>query len=303
MQRDACELSVIATGFKSTVPGMNLTSRFPGMGEWYESADLPNVHYIGWLMQKFDYQRGSGGFLQGYRYLIRNLMHRIREVDEGVEYPYLILDKGQVAKHVAYRLDIVSDLILMQDGVILRDVIIPIGDGFYKYFESATYQFHEDIRESKPEETIYVYFVWGDTRRAEDVFDNVNRYTDTKALRNGHIHPAVEVNGLIREMEEDIAVDWGGEFHQEAAFNTINAALEGDLSSFRPIQRTPYVRHQVNMTIDSADSHERGVGQGAYDPIPPDLISGTVKSILSKYDTSELASLREVARKWLPYMD
>lgn len=41
-----------------------------------------------------------------------------------------------------------SDLIIVQDGVVLRDAIIPLDDnpGLYQYYEGTTYmyQFHND---------------------------------------------------------------------------------------------------------------------------------------------------------------
>lgn len=51
-------------------------------------------------MHERDFRRGAGGFLSGYRYLIRNLIRRAREVDHGVPYPRLVLtkDEGRVDK-------------------------------------------------------------------------------------------------------------------------------------------------------------------------------------------------------------
>jgi len=63
-----CQLLVLATGFLSHVPGLNLDGeRFPLMKDWYEMDTNPHVNYVGWLMHKFDFRKGAGGFLSGYR--------------------------------------------------------------------------------------------------------------------------------------------------------------------------------------------------------------------------------------------
>jgi hypothetical protein len=89
LKRFDCETFVIATGFRSYVPGMSFHSRFSPTKEWYKSKGNPSVHSIGWLMHADDFHKGVGGFLSGYRYLICNLVHHIREKDHNVHYPYL----------------------------------------------------------------------------------------------------------------------------------------------------------------------------------------------------------------------
>ena len=56
-----CQLLVLATGFSSSVPGLILpqNQRFPEMGEWYVMNTNPNIHYVGWLMHKFDFRQVS----------------------------------------------------------------------------------------------------------------------------------------------------------------------------------------------------------------------------------------------------
>lgn len=64
-----CTLFVYAWGFRANVPGQPAAGLFPNdIGEWYESETVPNVHYLGWHMHKFDFERNSGGFLSGFRY-------------------------------------------------------------------------------------------------------------------------------------------------------------------------------------------------------------------------------------------
>ena len=109
-----CELLVLATGFRSVVPGQRLKTRFPSYGDLYSPSENPDIHYIGWLMHRHDFQRGAGGFLSGYRYLIRNLIHHVRELDYGVKYPHLVLSKQEVLEHAVHRFQVADDLIILQ---------------------------------------------------------------------------------------------------------------------------------------------------------------------------------------------
>lgn len=105
---------VLATGFRSSVPGKQLKKRFPSYGDLYAATENPTISYIGWLGHKQDFQRGAGGFLSGYRYLIRNLIHHVREIDHGVQYPYLVFNKQQALDHAVHRIQVADDLVVLQ---------------------------------------------------------------------------------------------------------------------------------------------------------------------------------------------
>ena len=82
-------------------------------------------------MHRSDFQRGAGGFLSRYRYLIRNLVHHVREVDHGIciSYPHFEFTKQQALDHAVRRFQIAADLVILQDGVVLRDAIVPMENG------------------------------------------------------------------------------------------------------------------------------------------------------------------------------
>jgi hypothetical protein len=209
-----CEVLVLATGFQSQVPGKQLkTRRFPSSDDWYATKENPSIHYVGWLMHQRDFRRGAGGFLSGFRYLIRNLIHHIREEDHGIQYPFHTFTKKEALEHSVNRFQTADDLVILQDGVILRDAILPVNNDDvqsetveYHYYESVTYEFHKDFQHQ--EDIIYLYFGWGDGRSASSVFDNVYLFNDTMKLRNIFLHPVVEVNGMVREAEEDLDMIW-----------------------------------------------------------------------------------------------
>jgi thioredoxin reductase len=301
MNRDRCELSVIATGFKSHVPGMNMTSRFPSTDKWYESKEVPYVHYVGWLMHEQDFQRNSGGFFAGYRYLIQQLMNHVREVDDGVGYPRLRLTKEEVIKHTAHRLDTASDLIILQDGAVLRDAIAPTDDTeIFDYYEGATYKYLDEI-ETANSNIIYLYFMWGDTDHSKDVFENLNRYSDTKTLRNNHLHPVIEVNGLIQEIGEHSDLDWNVPNYFRFVNSIVRSALEGNTTSFIPKPKPRrYIRDTANVEDKTRYESVQGKGEGPT-KIPSRFASAVVDAINRNFTKADLDSIKRETLHWMPF--
>jgi hypothetical protein len=53
----------------------SIQSKYPLMNGQYEHIHHPNLYFIGSLMHIFDQYYSAGGFIHGFRYLIRNFMH------------------------------------------------------------------------------------------------------------------------------------------------------------------------------------------------------------------------------------
>mmetsp|Transcript_32211 Transcript_32211/g.68164 ORF Transcript_32211/g.68164 Transcript_32211/m.68164 type:complete len:669 (+) Transcript_32211:17-2023(+) len=293
-----CELLVLATGFRSSVPGMDLShERFPDMTDWYAPPANPRVHYVGWLMHAFDFRRGAGGFLSGYRYLIRNLVHRVRELDHGVPYPSLVFSEVEdTVEHVMRRFQTSHDLVILQDGVVVRDAIVTVkkddGAKEYHYYEGVTYQFHEKFRDD--DGVIWLYLLWGDDRTAASVFDNVYQYADTKQLRNSKLHPTVEVNGMVREALEDIDMEWTDCNFDKPIRQIVKEALAEDYSKFYPKPNYTYVRQE---SYEAEDNKRPEVGEECGEDVYlTDLRKTVTKAILMGGTEDALQMVRDKAR-------
>ena len=148
------------------------------------------------------------------RYLIRNLVHHVNKVDHGTPYPAVTFTNEEgILDYVVERFQISDELVILQDGVVVRDAIVTAesedGTKEYHYYEGVTYEFHEEFKND--ESIVYMYLRWGDGRSAASVFDNIYTYSDTKRLRNTKLHPVIEVNGMTREAQEDIDMAWTDE--------------------------------------------------------------------------------------------
>ncbi|KAL7535159.1 hypothetical protein ACHAWF_005075 [Thalassiosira exigua] len=308
-----CELLVIATGFLSSVPGVELRGeRFPPMTDWYAAESNPNVHYVGWAMHKFDFRRGAGGFLSGYRYLVRNLIDRVREADEGVPYPYRNLTYDEALNHAVARFQTSDELVILQDGVIVRDAIVvkkattdDDGEGSgqteYHYYEGVTYGFHDFFEGDDP--VVYLYLGWGEDRDAASVFDNVYLYAGEPRpqLRNTKLHPFVEVEGgLVREGLEDIDMEWVLGRFASAIKTMVGDALNGDYSRFYPRKIIEYERAEFPKPKDRVDPDVGEQYDGTIVLTP--LRKAITRSILVNGTDETLEEVREHAVETLQFL-
>ena len=262
--RSRCQTLVIATGFESHVPGMELqNTRFPPTKDWYESTDVPNVHFLGWLMHQGDFRMGAGGFFSGFRYLIRNLAHHVNHVDFGVPYPYDILTKEQVVERVLARYHAAHDLVILQDGVVIKDVAIKVtapdghdgnGTTHYKYFEGISYKFQDELENR--EDVISFYLGWGNGRTVGHVFDNNWRYTDTGGINNMFLHPIIQVGDKRRHVIGSLDMTYTGPLQVPSITKAVREALDGDLRLFSPDESVPYERTVINQGESQHTSFE-----------------------------------------------
>ena len=297
-----CEKFVITTGFQSHVPNWSVESAgrtFPSSNDWYESTEYDNVHYIGWLMHERDFRKGAGGFFSGFRYLIRNLVHRVREQDQGVSYPYELMTSDQVVKHVVDRFQFADDLVILQDGVILRDLIIPSDDdaGMYKYYQGVTYHFHKELMQANG--VTAIYFSWGDgrTRNAGHVFDSVYRFADSGRLINSFLHPVVETGGLVREIPEDLEMTWQDPNYVAAIEKVIRKALKRDLEDFSPRKIFPYRKTEYNQSQHGDPSYEPVRLSAGVDN---SIVQALWKTVYTNYRDQEVHNLKEAMKTWMP---
>jgi hypothetical protein len=292
-----CEVLVVATGFRSQIPGECLPAhrRFPEMRSWYSRPGNTRVHYLGWLMHAQDFQKGAGGFTSGFRYLIRNLMDQINLVDFGVDFPFRRFSKEEVVQHIIRRVQIADDILIMQDGTVLRDVILPLPDGSsYRYYEGVPYQFKKMWQRS---DAIYLFFGWGDARTTAQVFDGRYRYSDTHRLINLFLHPILETQGLRRHIQEDLEMAWRHAPYLKVVESSAREVLNGNLTAFSPVIKHPYRRQAYETPLPNATDDY------AQADLRSEVDQNTAKAIIrAVHDKSEvnLQALRqqiEVRRK------
>lgn len=231
-----CDMFFYATGFQSVVPGgLSSGQRFPRMGRWWSHADVPGVHYIGWLMHAFDFRAGSSGFVSGFRYLVRQLFRHILLEDRGVSFEQVKgrgLAPDEVKEHVLRRVQFADDLVNLQGGQVVRDVIAPspgkAPGSSWSYFEAVPYKFV-----NFPKGSIHLYFSWGNATDGTDVFEGKVRRQDS-SLYNRFLHPVIERFGRVREIQEDVDVEWNDAWQEDEVYSAVDQALRNDTTNWHP---------------------------------------------------------------------
>jgi len=83
--------SASASTLKLT-PGVG---KYPAISASYESMDdkFPNLYTVGTLQHARDFRKGAGGFIHGYRYLVRTLFKMLLQRNHAVAWPGVQLPK------------------------------------------------------------------------------------------------------------------------------------------------------------------------------------------------------------------
>jgi len=106
---------IFAGGFTTAVPGLvhvetnisapTVNRKFPKVDTFWADPEVPRKWYSGCLMHSLDYGKSAGGFIHGFRYLVRAQFRYIRARFYGYEwpkitYPTILDDAGIRAKYI-----------------------------------------------------------------------------------------------------------------------------------------------------------------------------------------------------------
>lgn len=109
-------------------PKMDGISKYPILSEFYESS-VPDMYFAGTLMHYRDWRKSAGGFIHGFRYLVRNLYEMLQLKYEKLPLPSRVLNLGKMFKHLIYRINHSSSMYQMVgtlgDVIELPKEIIP----------------------------------------------------------------------------------------------------------------------------------------------------------------------------------
>jgi hypothetical protein len=63
-------------------------SKFPALTPRFEARNVTNLFFLGSPMHSNDYKQAAGGFIHGFRYLVRSLHRILEQDDEEVATPW-----------------------------------------------------------------------------------------------------------------------------------------------------------------------------------------------------------------------
>ena len=205
---DGFDHVIYCTGWKfnSTIFEFQInTSRndkYPHIDENYESSNNPGLFFIGSLMHSHDFKRGSGGFIHGFRYLIRYFfqLHYTNKYDTNT-----FNDESSVVDHIVKRIN--SDSALYQMYGQMCDIISynKSEDTFLYYNNMTVLSFSSELF-SKHDFYLLLSFEYG------GVVTNIREFGD-KNSRIGRenystlLHPVIKVYDKMKMFIDEIHFD------------------------------------------------------------------------------------------------
>ena len=280
-----CSVNFHAWGFRSRLLGGSYDGIFPADVDtnktWYESRSNPRVHYIGWHMHKYDFRQGSGGFANGFRYLIRNLWQQVQSIDQPTTVPNeKLFTAFEISRYAFQRINHADDLVIMQDGQVLRDVIEIISGGAncmldssrWRYLSGRNYNF---LTPRRTLSAATIFFTWGNQSRDARTVWNEEFWITSKqftldeymALRNIMLHPVLEWQGFQYHFFESCLNDWSA--ISDAIVKVFDELLPlmvsshcGDKNAHRHLSKdwtpkTTYTRPQRRVVSPSSPAEEK----------------------------------------------
>lgn len=121
--------------FDESISPTLLDNGFPALSPSYESTNVPNMYFIGSLMQGHDYKKGSSAFIHGFRYNIRYLARTLGLLELT---PAMVVNDDAADKlldHMITRINNSSCLSLRYEY--FADCCVWRPDGTIAYFEDV----------------------------------------------------------------------------------------------------------------------------------------------------------------------
>ena len=192
--------------FTELAPELVHDGRFPALTSRWESPNVPDLFFVGTLMQARDYRRTFSAFIHGFRYNVEALVHLLRERYHGVPRPWRPIALTVDAYLTALMLRMNSASSLFQQPGFLADVI-RIDEGQARYFESLPVDLVREELAGMLRPVVIFTFEYG--INSADPFDIV-RFPDDGS-KTHLIHPVVRIvhrNAVTAEHHVAEALDF-----------------------------------------------------------------------------------------------
>lgn len=96
--------------------------RYPVINNQYAAKRIKNMYFLGGLMHSVDWKKSAGGFIHGYRYLIKSIFHQI--VEKSYKNTKLKIELNEITKYFMIRMNTASSYYqmfsVMGDIVVIR---------------------------------------------------------------------------------------------------------------------------------------------------------------------------------------
>jgi thioredoxin reductase len=189
---------VRATGFRfdtsifsdGTRPSLVMDNRFPDMTSGWEATNVPDMFFVGTLMQMRDFRRAASPFIDGYRYNVRTLYHLLEQRYYGRPLPgeEIAPDAPSVTRVILDRICRNSAL-WAQFGYLCDTILIDERARVAKYLFELPVDYVHDSEIGHSAHYYTITFEWG--RWDGDVFSIARHPDHERAAAGAFLHPIV----------------------------------------------------------------------------------------------------------------
>jgi thioredoxin reductase len=205
-----------------------LDGGLPALTSSWESRNIPDLFFVGTLMQSRDYRRTSSAFIAGFRHNIQTLVHLLNERYHGVPRPRrpVELTVDALLEALMQRFNRSSSLFNQPD--FLAD-LVHIGDECAEYFESLPLDLvREELGAEKVETAVVLTLIYGLHDRLADPFD-IERFPDDGS-KTHLLHPLVRIfrRGVVtaeHHVAEALDYEWSEPRHRDPLRRFLQAEL------------------------------------------------------------------------------
>ena len=202
---------IICTGWKFDTSifnfDVNLTSnnKYPLINHNYESSNNKNLFFIGSLMHSLDFKKSSGGFIHGFRYLIKYFFNINYDKNYNINN---FNNVDQLLHHLIYKINESSPMYQMY-GQLCDIFYLDSNDNSYKYYNDIHFNFYKNTNIANISDT-YIFIVkleYG-KKTITDIYD-FGLYVSGLGNESNStlLHPVIYVYKNIVEMCDQQTID------------------------------------------------------------------------------------------------
>ena len=195
---------------------VNTTSnnKYPHITESYESSNNPNLFFIGSLMHSHDFKRSSGGFIHGFRYLIKYFF----QLHYSNKYDITTLNnRDELVEHFSKRINTSSSLYQMYGQMCDIFYYNTADDSFVYYNNMTVFSF---ISNRFPKGNIYFILKFEYGRPVTNIREIGEAQLFTldkgKEIFSILLHPVIQVFNTNKELVDEI------HFEEDLLTNFVN---------------------------------------------------------------------------------
>jgi len=192
-------------GFDNSIFNFNILStdnnKYPAIKSNFESINNENLFFIGSLMHSFDYKKSSGGFIHGFRYLIKHFFN----TNYLKKYDIIKLSTIDIlVDHILYNINISSSLYQMYGK--LSDTFF-IENNEFIYLNAVPINFFEGLKHSPKRYYFVITLEYGETE-ITDITEFGKRISYVGfENKSPLLHPVIRIYQVLNDLKTINEID------------------------------------------------------------------------------------------------